>query len=611
LLVEAPPDGEEWLHEPKYDGYRIGVRIERGKVELWSRRAREWTDDFPTVVRAAAALRLGSALIDGELAAVLPNGATSFQALQNRTPKTPLAFFAFDLLHLGGEDLRALPLEERKARLATLLRGTAGVIRYADHVVARGPAVFAEACRLGLEGIVSKRLGSRYRPGRNTDWQKTKCVRRQELVIGGFTEPEGSREAIGALLVGTYEDGQLRWAGKVGTGPGWTGRYLRELRRRLDALATSRSPFHPPVDDSWLRRNARWVRPQLVAEVAFVEWTDDGRVRHASMQGLREDKDPREVRRERAIASAVLAPQKRKVPSPERPLVAGIGISHPERIVYSDVGVTKLDVARYYDRVASWMVPHVMGRPLTLLRCARAVDPAEDKGGCVMMRHGRAWGPSALRRVSIRERTKTGEYLVADDGQGLVALAQMDVLEIHTWNARAEAPYSHDRIVVDLDPGPAVRWADVVAAAKLVRRMFDDLKLACWVKTTGGKGLHVVAPIAPAPVDECLAFARAIAGALVQHDPSRYTTTLAKAGRERQILVDALRNNRTNTSVAAYSLRARAGAPVSVPLDWDELTARLTPTDFDIRSVGLRLRDVGDPWRSYPSARQRLPADKP
>ncbi len=608
--MEAPPEGDGWLHEPKYDGYRIGIRVDKGEVELWSRRGREWTADFPTIVRAAAELRLESALLDGELAAVLPSGATSFQALQNRTPKTPLAFFAFDLLHLDGEDLRALPLEARKARLASLLRGTGGVIRYADHVVAGGPAVFAEACRLGLEGIVSKRLGSRYRVGRNMDWQKTKCVRRQELVIGGFTEPEGSREAIGALVVGTYEDGQLRWAGKVGTGPGWTGAYLRELRRRLDALATPRSPFDPPVDDSWLRRNARWVRPELVAEVAFVEWTDDGRVRHASMQGLREDKDPREVRRERAVPSAAPPPPKQKPLAPERPLVAGIRISQPARVVYADLGVNKLDVARYYDRVAPWMVPHVTGRPLTLLRCARAVDPAADKGGCVMMRHGRAWGPSALRRVPIRERTKTGEYLVADNREGLVALAQMDVLELHTWNARAEAPYAHDRIVVDLDPGPAVRWADVVAAAKLVRRMFDDLKLACWVKTTGGKGLHVVAPIVPAPVDDCLAFARAIAGALVQHDPSRYTTTLAKAGRERQILVDSLRNNRTNTSVAAYSLRARAGAPVSVPLDWNELTARLEPTNFDIRSVGPRLREVGDPWRDYPSARQRLPAEK-
>jgi bifunctional non-homologous end joining protein LigD len=290
-----------------------------------------------------------------------------------------------------------------------------------------------------------------------------------------------------------------------------------------------------------------------------------------------------------------------------RPLVAGIGISHPDRLVYADLPATKLDVARYYDEVSPWMVPHVMGRPLTLLLCTRAVDPGADKGGCVMMRHGKAWGPPELRRVKIQELRKAGEYLVADDAAGVVALAQMGVVEIHTWNSRAESPYQHDRVVFDLDPGPLVSWAQVVAAARLVRQVLTGLGLQSWVKTTGGKGLHLVLPIAPTDAAACLQFARTVAAALIQHQPRVFTVASAKAGREGLILIDTLRNNRTNTSVCAYSLRARAGAPVSVPLSWGELTPRLDPGRFTISSVPRRLRRSDDPWADYWAARQVLP----
>jgi len=292
----------------------------------------------------------------------------------------------------------------------------------------------------------------------------------------------------------------------------------------------------------------------------------------------------------------------------ERVPVAGVSISHPGRVIYPDRGLTKLDVARYYDQMADRMLPHVAGRPLTLLRCAGPIDAAAEKGGCVMMRHGKAWGPGVIRRVRIRELRKTGEYLVADTRAALVGLAQMGVVEIHTWNARAESPYEHDRVVVDLDPGPLVDWTDVVDAAKLVRLVLRDLGLASWVKTTGGKGLHVVAPIEPTGVDACLAFARALAASLVREAPSRFTTGNAKSGRERLILIDVLRNNRTNTSVAAYSLRARAGAPVSVPIAWEDLTARLRPAAFTIASVAEPAGPQVDPWADYWTARQRLPA---
>jgi bifunctional non-homologous end joining protein LigD len=288
--------------------------------------------------------------------------------------------------------------------------------------------------------------------------------------------------------------------------------------------------------------------------------------------------------------------------------VAGVGISHPERVIYQDLGATKLDIARYYDQVAEWMVPHLAGRPLTLLRCGEAIDPAADKGGCVMLRHAKAWGPAALRRVQIQELHKTGEYLVADTPKALVSLAQMGVVELHTWNAEAERPYDHDRVVFDLDPGPAVAWREVVAAARRVRDALAELGLGSWVKTTGGKGLHVVAPLGPtATVDACLKLGVSIAIGLCAEHPDAYTIAIPRAGRENKILIDVGRNGRASTAVAAYSLRARPGAPVSTPLAWDELTARLAPGRFNIETVRARLRRLGDVWAGYWETRQRLP----
>ena len=304
-LVQSPPAGDDWLHEQKFDGYRIGARIDGGTVELSSRRGQDWSAEFPSVVAAVKALPVDTALLDGEVAAVLPNGVPSFQALQNRRSGAPLVSFVFDLLFLDGDDLRGQPLEERKERLHRLLgRQTTGVLRYSDHVVGSGAKFLAGACAAGLEGIVSKLRGGAYRAGRNDAWQKTKCLHRQEFVIGGFTDPEGSREGIGSLVIGHYEGNRLAWAGKVGTGAGWTGGFLRDLRKRLERLEVARSPFEPPVADSSLRRHAHWVRPELVAEIAFAEWTDDGRIRHPSMQGLRADKAPRDVVRERPAATS-------------------------------------------------------------------------------------------------------------------------------------------------------------------------------------------------------------------------------------------------------------------------------------------------------------------
>jgi bifunctional non-homologous end joining protein LigD len=600
-LVKAPPDGNEWLHEMKYDGYRIGCRVVDGSVSLISRNGNDWTPEFPEIVDAVRQIGLRDALLDGEVAILTSDGRTSFQALQNAFkggPRRSLVYFVFDLLHLEGRTLSRQPLIERKAELRNLLGkpSARASIRYSDHVMGRGREMFDHACRLGLEGIVSKRADARYEAGRNDLWLKTKCILRQEFVIGGFTDPEGARQGIGALLVGHYVDSLLTFAGKVGTG--FTAAVARDLRQRLEAIEVKACPFQPrPV--GWLGTHAHWVKPQLVAEVVFTEWTDEGKIRHPSFQGLRRDKKAAEVVREKPSAAAPRA-AKTNVTRPE---VAGVGISHPKRVLYPEAGITKQRVAVYYERIGEWMVPHVADRPLTLVRC-----PDGLAGDCFFMKHSKVWAPEALRRVKIQEKTKVGDYLIADDIAGLVSLVQMGVLEVHTWNsthAQVELP---DRVVFDLDPGAKVAWRQIVAAARLVRKLLGDVGLASFAKTTGGRGLHVVVPLTPdADWKACLEFARRFAELIEERDPALYTTAFAKAGRERKILIDYLRNNRTNTSIAAYSTRAREGAPVSTPVRWEELKESLDPATFTIESVEKRLARLRrDPWAEYWTTRQTL-----
>lgn len=609
-LVKSPPEGEGWLHELKYDGYRIACRLDRGAVRLLSRRGKDWTEAFPEVCAAARALAARQALVDGEVAIVLPDGRTSFQALQNAFSgggRQGLAYFAFDLLHLDGEDLTGRPLEERKAALARLVppgRGR-GLLRYSDHVVGGGAAFFAHACRLGLEGIVSKQRALAYRPGRHMGWVKTKCVRRQEFVIGGFTDPEGTREGIGSLLVGTYEDGRLVFAGKVGTGFSRAG--ARALRRRLEALAQARCPFTPPPA-GWLGRHAHWVRPQLVAEVAFTERTEDGKIRHPSFQGLREDKPARAVVAEAPVDPPPPAPARRRARG-AGPEVAGVRLSNAERVLFPEAEVTKLALARFYEEIADHILPHLAGRPLTLVRCPRGVQ-AGLRADCFYMKHAQVWAPAPLRRLQIQERTKIGTYLVADDLPSLVALVQMDVLELHTWTSRVDDLERPDRLVLDLDPGPRVPFAQVIEAALHVRSVLGTLGLESFVKNTGGRGLHVVVPLVPERDHAaCAGFARDLAAAIVRHDPARYTIAVPKKGREAKILLDYLRNNRGATAVVTFSTRAHPRAPVSVPLAWDELSPQVPPDHYTVRTLAARLRRLRrDPWAGFSSCRQRLTA---
>ncbi|MGE0550847.1 MAG: DNA ligase D [Kofleriaceae bacterium] len=611
-LVKHAPAGAEWIHEIKLDGYRIGCKIHGGRATLWSRNGNDWTASFPAVREAATRLGVRDGLLDGEVAAMGTDGRTSFQLLQNmRTgdANAQIVYFVFDLLELEGRDLRELPLEQRKIELARLLEHAPAAIRYSAHVENDGARVLREACKIGLEGIVSKRRDRPYRAGRNTDWLKVKCSRRQELVIGGFTLPDAGGPGIGALLVGFYEAGGLVFGGKVGTG--WSHAVSRELRSTLEQRAQDRCPFANPPNGA-LRRTAHWVRPELVAEIQFLEWTADRKIRHSSFQGLREDRNPTDVVFEQPVeqpvasapATSAKPARRRSKPPPDRPTIAGVPISHPDRVVYPDEQLTKLDVARYYEQVAAQMLPHLQDRPLTLVMCPEGLS-----GACQYMKHSKVWTRGAsIRRVRIQEATKLGEYLIVDDLPALISLVQMNILEIHTWNTRYAKVDRPDRIVIDLDPGPLVAWASVVGAAHEVRDAFEAIGLTSFVKTTGGAGLHVVAPIvADRDVAGCVAVALALAEALVARAPDRYTTKVTKAGREDKILVDYLRNHRTNTSVAAYSTRARAGAPISTPMRWEELKPDLQPSRFTVTSIPRRLSRLRDePWMEYFTTRQRL-----
>ena len=592
-LADRAPAGDEWLHEMKLDGYRILARLAKKRVELWTRAGQDWTGRFPDTARELLAIGAADAWIDGELAVLMPDGTTSFAAMQNAgalPSGARLVYYAFDLLHWDGRDLRGLPLEERKRALEAVLPASE-TLRYSQHVVGEGERFFAEACRMALEGVISKRRTARYREGRSTDWLKVKCVREQELVIGGFTEPKGAREGIGALLVGVYDaSGALQYAGKVGTGFGAT--VARDLRRRLGALVRAERPFS---DAKGIPR-ATWVEPRLVAQVRFTEWTRDGRLRHPAFVGLREDKEAREVARETAKSTAAA-----RVKKPDAAEVAGVRISHPERVVFAETGITKERLARYYERVADVLLPHLADRPLSLVRC-----PEGAGGECFYVKHAGPWTPKDARRVRIQEKSKQSDYVTVDSVSALVGLIQMGTLELHTWNARAKDLERPDRIVFDLDPAPDVAWERVTAAAREVRERLQQLDLESWLKTTGGKGLHVVVPLTPsADWDDCLALSQTIADAMERDAPRAFVTDMAKSKRAGRIFIDTARNRRGSTTVAAFSSRARPAGPVSMPISWDELATVESGAAFDLAAAEKRAA-AADPWRMYGSTRQSI-----
>ncbi len=604
--ARSPPTGPAWVHEIKYDGYRMLCRIAQQRVRMVSRNAKDWTGDFPALARALALLPVDNAWLDGEVVAMDAKGRTSFQALQkalSAAESRDLKYLAFDLLYLNGFDLRGVVLTERKRLLRDLLSKAPAAIKYSEHFAAPGSAFFQNVSDLGLEGMVSKRADLPHRAGRGPAWQKIKCMRRQEMVIGGFTDPEGSRHGFGALLLGVYQpDGKLAYAGKVGTG--FSDASLTALSRALSGLVQKKSPFHNPPLGAEGRR-AHWVKPVLVAEVSFTEWTDDGTLRHPSFQGLRADKAATDIVREETGPSASGEPSDEPLPRPasrikaraggDKNAVAGIVLTHPEKPLYPEAKITKRDLALYYAAVGEWMLPHVRDRPLTLLRCPNGWNQE-----CFYQKKAEDGVNEAISRVEI-DNSDGGVslYMMADSVPAIVALLQMGVLELHPWGSRAQRLGFPDRIIFDLDPDDAVGWDDLKQAALIVKTLLDNIGLAPFLKTTGGKGLHVVVPIEPGVGWEHVkGFSKAVAELLERTFPDRFTSKLLKISRRGKIFIDYLRNSEGATAVAAYSTRARANAPVSAPVAWDELSRDLRFDHFNVGNMPKRLaRAKADPWQ--------------
>ncbi len=588
-LVTKPPKTGDWVYEVKHDGYRMLARC-AGEVRLFSRSGRDWTPRVRHLAAALEKLGLKDTWLDGEIVVLRPDGRSSFQALQNAFDAgadSKIVYYVFDAPFVDGRDLRQLPLRERKARLRRILPRS-GIVRFSDDLTGTAEEVLEHACKLGLEGLIGKQADSVYVAGRTKSWIKLKCRLRQDFVVVGYTRPGGSRQGFGALLLGVYErPGKLVYAGKVGTG--FDEALLTQLPRKFASYKRADSP----LDDPPREKGVQWLRPQLVAEVEFTERTDDGVIRQGSFMGLRDD-----------IPAKSVGLEKPQAPPEEK---AEIKITHPERLIWPSLKITKADLARYYAQVGDWMLPHVANRPLTLVRCP---DGAEKE--CFYQRHlGMGASPGDLKQFA-RLRSSKGYYLYLDSTRGILSAVQNGAVEFHTWGAsiggeKRDATHP-DRITMDLDPGPDVSWAQLVKATQLTRTLLEKLGLKCFLKTTGGKGLHVVAPLEPtlewAKVKE---FTRLVAEFLVRADPELFIANMSKAKREGKVFVDYLRNSETASAVSAYSARARKDAGVSTPLEWDELGKADIRGKFTVLSVPKRLAALRvDPWVEYASTRQSI-----
>lgn len=606
--VEQPPRGSDWVHEIKFDGYRLLAFKSGSKVRLLTRTGLDWTARFEPVAAAVRHLNINQAIVDGEVVVQDEQGRTSFQALQNQLRDRTsgrLVYYAFDLPYCAGFDLRAAPLLDRKDLLSRLLEGRSAAdsspLQYSVHLSADGDAVLQTACERGLEGIISKRAAAPYESRRSRSWTKTKCGQNQEFVIGGFSEPGGQRTGFGALLLGYYQGSQLRYAGRVGTG--FDAALLGALRRRLDQLAQSKCPFEPPPTPPE-RRGAHWVRPQLVANIQYSELTDDGRLRHPVFHGLREDKPAAEVTLERTTAApaapkptSTARPRQAKsiVQGADRETVVGVAISHPDRIIFSGAQVTKLDLARYYEVVAEYALPHMTNRPLMV---RRSPDGATDKG--FFQKHWIQTMPATLHGPPLRERTGTAPAITVTDTTGLVTLAQFNALEVHAWGASFAALERPDRMIFDLDPGPEVEWSAVLAAARWLHAALREQKLESFVKTSGGKGLHVMVPLRPAASWEVVAeFSRHMAETLAATAPDRYVTNMSKARRVGRIFIDFHRNGRGATCVSVFSPRSQPAAPVSAPVSWKALNGLESAAAITIGQVAKDVRRFAAAWADY------------
>jgi bifunctional non-homologous end joining protein LigD len=621
-LVDAIPQEGDWLYEVKYDGYRLLARVEGRKVQLLTRDGKDWTERLPRQAKAIAELGLKSAWLDGEIVVLDEEGVPSFQQLQQSFDEHMsgrIVYFAFDLLYCDGADLRGWPLSERRARLEQILgRGTQEVLRYSTTLDQPPQQLLEGACSLSMEGIIGKRVDSVYAGKRSTDWIKLKCRRRQEFVIAGYTDPQGARQHFGALLLGVYgEDGKLQYAGRVGTGFDRT--VLQATYEKLRKLEQEDHPFGKRPSGV-TARGVHWIKPSLVAEVSFTEWTQGGILRHAVFHGLRLDKRPRDIRREEATSMAVIqngegskgsdsAPsspsqgKRGKTKATGNDEIAGVRITHPDRVVDPASGLTKRAVAQYYADIAPWLLPWMKSRPAYLLRCPEGVE-----GERFFQKHS---GRMVIPGIHLLDPALDPEHpplLTIDTVEGLVGAAQMGTIELHIPGATVERFDRPDYMVFDLDPDPDLAWKRIVEAATLTRVLLEELGLTCFLKTSGSKGLHIVVPLARRHAwADVTAFSEAVTEHLAQTVPAYFSAKMGSQNRRKKIFIDYLRNQPKASTVAPYSARARPSLPVSMPIGWDELPELRGAADWTIETAVQRLASQkSDPWAEFDATRQTI-----
>jgi bifunctional non-homologous end joining protein LigD len=604
-LVDKPPaTPEDWVFEIKFDGYRILARVEGKDLKLFTRNGNDWTSKLGVLHKALLKMKLPDGWYDGEIVVHDENGRPNFGMLQlafDGSETAEIVYFLFDAPYLNGYDMRDVPLDARRAALKAVLdKAPSEVVRFSEQFGTDPEELVAAACKLGLEGVIGKRRDSRYVQRRSSDWIKLKCGQRQEFVIGGYTDPQGARTGIGALLLGTYDkNGVLQYAGNVGTG--FNEASLRDLTARLAKLDTDESPFPPKAVAG---RKHHWVKPKLIAEVSFAEWTSSGSVRHAVFQGLRDDKPPKGIGREIAKHVEEVVDKQTEPAAPEGKLPASLKVTNPERVIDKQSGATKLDLVRYYALVGSLMMEHLKGRPLSLVRA-----PAGVGGELFFQKHADVGKLPGVKQMDQALDPDHPSMLEVASVTGILSAAQWNVVEFHTQNALGKAYETPNRMVFDLDPGEGVEWKAMQEAAQLMHAFLDELGLPSFLKTSGGKGLHVVVPIKPAyDWDTVKDFSEVIVRHMAETLPDRFAFKSGPRNRVGKIFIDYLRNGRGATTASAWSARVRPGLGISVPLGWDELGVVKAGDQWNVHNAHTRLDKGNEPWSAYAKSARSLTA---
>lgn len=594
-LVDKAPSGNEWLHEIKFDGYRLLIFKNKNKTQIFTRNHQDWTHKFKSIEKEVNKIFKENIILDGEVVVFDKNHHSNFQLLQNsiKENSNDFYYYIFDLLYYDKYNLMELPLLKRKEILENLLsEKSSQILLFSDHVIDNGKQFFKKACQLGLEGIVSKKIDSEYLEKRSKSWLKVKCIKRQEFIIIGFNKSD-KRNYFRSLLLGIHDkNGELIYCGNVGTG--FNQESLKSIYALLEKNITPKMPLkiRPPAS-----KNVTWVKPVIIAEVEFTEWTDSGILRHPSFKGIRSDKSPKKITREvetsiNQVDDANMTPH--------------IKLSHPEKILYPEDKITKKEVAEYYEFIKDWMLPYIINRPLSLVRC-----PSNYKQ-CFFQKHIEHKPPSGIHEITIKEKEGKGQYLYLDSAEGLLSLAQLNVLEIHPWSAHIDNIEYPDMVTFDLDPAPNVPWKKIITAAFEIKAFLENLKLKSFIKTTGGKGLHVIIPVKPEyDWDDISLFAHTLVDYMVKNNSDTYIGKMTKSARTNKIFLDYLRNKRGATAIAPYSLRARKEATVATPISWDELTTDRRDTFFTIKTIMKRLLILKqDPWKDFLKIKQSLNLDQ-